>query len=178
MIEVKVTINTPALKKLEQVFSNDDVMKAWGVVYRSFLQRRFNTFSKGGGDWAPLTTLRKRNLKASLKRQNKANKTKATRLKRGSRDGEAAKQTILRDTGILFNALSPHLSGNGFESIQNHTKLIIGFSYGNHSGGHSISDIATFHQYGQGNNPKREIIVPPDEKTINKMIEMVTKQLK
>lgn len=177
MINLKISVNTPSFIKLENIFQNDDIMKAWGVIYRSYLQRRCNSFSKGGGSWAPLKYLRKRNRKAALKKQNKSNGTKSKRLKNGN--DEAAKQTILRDTGILFNALSPNLTGSGFEEIKNNTQLIIGFSPAQHQGTkRSISEIASFHQYGTGNNPVREIIVPPDEKTLNKMTEVVLKHIK
>lgn len=44
-------------------------LKQWAVRYRSFAQERFDAYSKGGGDWAPLSP-------ATIARRRKANTSK------------------------------------------------------------------------------------------------------
>ncbi len=47
--------------------------KQWAVRYRAYTQERFDKFSKGGGDWAPL--------KESTKRRRRTGKKKRPKLK-------------------------------------------------------------------------------------------------
>jgi hypothetical protein len=57
-------------------------MHQWAVRYRSFLQERFDRFSKGGGDWAPLavmTILRRRAGRGKSGTRGKAVKALARR---------------------------------------------------------------------------------------------------
>lgn len=70
------------------------VAAKWGVRYRSFIQERFDTYSKGGGDWPPL----------------KASTVKARRSGKKSKK-KKPKATILRDTSTLFTALQPQFAG-------------------------------------------------------------------
>ena len=63
-------------------------LKQWAARYRGFIRERFDIFSKGGGNWAPLAP-------ATIAARRKGKKRKK------------AKPAILRDTGVLFAALSP-----------------------------------------------------------------------
>lgn len=129
-------------------------LKQWGARYRGFAQRRFDKFSKGGGDWPPL-----------------AASTLAGRRK-GSNKKAKIKAAILRDTGTLFAALNPSFGAPG--AIEQTTKFGIVVGYGGPGrypqGGATIADIANFHQTGAGHLPVRRIIVPPPSDVIAGMI--------
>ena len=92
--EVKVDLSKlwPQLAKAEQALKNPmegelkDVFTAWGVLYRTFITKRFVVFSRGGGDW-PLLKLRsilgrKRNDK--LRKRVKNKKVKKVEVNYGS----------------------------------------------------------------------------------------------
>jgi hypothetical protein len=80
--------------------------------------------------------------------------------------------SILRDTGILMNTLSPTLGmpGQIEEGIPYGVLVGIGGSDPHDGGGFvTIADIAMFHQFGGGNLPKREILVEPSDDVIESM---------
>ena len=127
---------------LHATSGNNHIRKAfkqWAARYRGFIQERFDTYSKGGGDWPPLKNKRKR----------------------GSKD----KASILRDTGTLFAALAPVFQRKP-GSIQEDIEYGIRVGYGgpskHPSGNATIADIASFHQTGAGFLPVRKIIVEPE----------------
>lgn len=191
-----VIVNLEPLKQFASIIENDlrrngsgpirRAVKQWGRRYRSFAQERFDKFSKGGGDWQKLAdstiAFRKRT-------------TKARRGWKGPR-----KYTILRDTNILYNALSPLFSGKpgqyqedipfgirvGYGGPARHpikkAKTKKGrarqkwgkggfFRAGPRMSTATVADIAGFHQVGGGHLPKREIIVQPDQQTIDGCVE-------
>jgi hypothetical protein len=132
------------------------VQRKWGRFILSFLQRRFNKFSRGGGNWKPLK-------KATIARRKKPAKGK----KGGSRVA-----AILVDTRSVFNALKPGKKGNLFIAFKRFRRSGIRVGYNEqdkHSGGQTIHDIARYHNYGLGNLPERKIIVQPDAKTKTKI---------
>jgi hypothetical protein len=126
-------------------------LKQWGARYRGFAMKRFDIFSKGGGDWAPLKP-------ATIARRRKGKGTGAI--------------AILRDTSTLFRALNPILGQPGqLEQYPGTFTVELGFG-GNQAHPNSkatIADIAAFHNFGMGNNPKRQIIVVPDAHTLEQM---------
>src|SRR5688572_9781218 len=63
----------------------NDAVRQWGARAKGFLQERYEKFSRGGGDWAPL-----------------AESTKASR-----RNEDKESIAILIDTGVLVGALNP-----------------------------------------------------------------------
>jgi hypothetical protein len=81
--------------------------------------------------------------------------------------------SILMDTGTLFKALSPEFTGE-LGQLEKDIPFGIRVGYGG-PGKHkksktaTVADIAGFHQRGEGNLPKREIIVDPPSGTISKM---------
>lgn len=117
------------------------VYNQWIIRYRSFIQRRFATYSRGGGDWPPL---------------------------------KSRKGSILRDTSTLFATMAPTLSappGSINAMLPNGDGVEIGYA-GNaaHPGGPTIPQIVHWHHFGEGNNPVRQIIVPPDNTIIRAMV--------
>lgn len=116
------------------------IYKQWATLYLSFIRRRYNDLSRTGGEWPPLHP-------KTIERKNSS--------------------IILKDLGILFNALFPGAAGNVFK-IGN-DGAIVGISGGSHGDGSTIGNIALAHQTGAGNLPRREIFVVPDPKTIDRM---------
>lgn len=119
------------------------ISKIWAARYRGFIQERFDTYSKGGGDWAPLAP----------------STIKARRKGRGK--GSPA---ILKNTGILFAAINPTFSGQP-GALQEDIPFGVRVGYGGEArypgASPAIADIAAFHQAGGRHLPKREIIVDP-----------------
>lgn len=165
-VTISVKIDLSDLKRFQYLLDRDlryggqqaggspinNAFKQWGVRVRSFLQERFAVYSRGGGNWAPLKP-------STIKRRRK-----------GSR-------AILRDTGTLYNALSPVFTGKP-GAIEERIPYGIKVGYGGpahytnkYGGVATIADIASFHQTGSGYLPKREIIVKPDEHTLDLMAE-------
>ena len=123
------------------------MFKQWGVVYRSYTQRRYSKQSRGQGSWpklAPSTVRRRR---------------------KGS-------NVILRDLGLLFAVVNPTFPGPGSiaERVNGRT-VRLGYGGGDRHGTSTvtIAQIAEFHQNGGGNLPQREIIVPPDNPTTKQL---------
>lgn len=121
--------------------------KQWAARYRSFIQERFDLYSKGGGDWPPLKHARRR--------------------------GKKDKASILRDTGTLYAALSPTFQKKP-GALQEDIDFGIRVGYGGpgrHANGGSatVADIAGFHQIGAGYLPVRKIIVEPSADVLAKM---------
>lgn len=228
------------------------VYRQWAGRYGGFVRRRFDTYSKGGGDWKPLSLAtimgrRATGKKAKTDRQKYVEKrirsitdkggsrpsglyfakalkldierrrlearrsgnTKGARLRYIERqmqemgapngiskgpmsekklakirklEAEASRirwgvgVSILRDTGVLFNALSvsmqgqPLSLGNLVLDIPNGVRF--GFSRYRHSKGTTIADIASYHNAGgtNGRPPMRAILVQPDSQTMNGMM--------
>lgn len=126
------------LKQLGRTSSPESrrALRLIGTIYLSFVRRRYDKFSKGGGDWKPL-----------------------------ARETEKAKgsKIILKDEGILFNALLPNSEGSELE-IKGGSKVRVGFSDAQYPGGGRVTyrQLATFHDQGAGRLPKRMIFVEPD----------------
>ena len=188
----------------------------WGVRYRSFVQLRFDKYSKGSGNWKPLalsTILSRRKgpntakvrARKILKLQKKIsilkanNKTGKARIPTGKPNPQASSRkskpdkskekihslnnmisklskvqrvTILRDTGLLFMALTPVFTARP-GSLQQRIPFGIRVGYGGPSkhskSSVSIADIAEIHNLGLGNVPQREIIVAPESSVLAKM---------
>lgn len=160
MATVQVTVTTPGLTKMLRMLNNpqatsEEIAAAWSILYQSFCRARFATFSRGGGDWAPLSP-------ATIKRRRKG--------KAGVADA------ILRDTGALFASLLPAVQGGILQSqVKTFGLRIIlggGRSYKN---GPTLSQVASFHHRGDGHLPAREILVAPDSATITKMAAVAKK---
>ena len=106
---------------------------------------RFDKASKGDGTWVPLSV---RTIKARRKQSS----------------------SILRDTGVLFAALAPVWEappGSINELITGGVRVGFGGSSQHPGESITIAEIASIHNDGLGNNPKREIIVQPPESVID-----------
>lgn len=145
-----------------------DAVRQWGARYRSFAKLRFDRFSKGGGNWPSLAA-------STMKRRRKA--------RRGFK-GATRQFSILRDTGLLFKALMPEFTRRpGQWQLDIPFGLEVGYGGpGRYPDGKAtVADVASFHQKGfrkgKRHLPKRETIVPPDAKTINRMAQDMAKGL-
>ncbi len=120
--------------------------KSWAVRYSAFVRRRFNRFSRGGGNWKAL--------KASTKKGRR----------KGKGAGNAA---ILKDKGILFGALTIGASGNVTNKIPQGIEFGFGGGDRHADASMSIAKLAEIHQKGSAtaNIPARPIIVQPDAGT-------------
>lgn len=147
-----VKVDLKPLERFRALIKNDStwhkIGKQWAARYRGFVQERYDRYSKGGGNWPPLKP-----------------STIARRRKRSS--------VILRDKGILFAAVTPEFTGQP-GAIEENIPFGVRVGYGGsaiHAGTRTtIADIASFHQEGGPNLPKREIIVQPDDKTFTGMV--------
>lgn len=163
-----------------------DVLLLWAFRYRSYIQLRFDTFSKGGGNWKPLA-----NTTIEARRKGTKSNVKALRdlsTKTGKKTVPAAGGfAILRNTGTLFAALAPIYVGSP-GALEEQIKYGIRVGYGGpqrHIGkgaaksSATIADIASFHQNGaMPRLPKREIIVDPSPALIQQMSDDMEKALK
>jgi hypothetical protein len=121
------------------------VFRKWAMRYRSFAQLHFDSASKGGGAWPALSP-----------------KTIARRRKKSD--------TILRDTGALFASLTPVWqppSGTVNNLIEGGVQIAFGGSGAHPSGFATVAEIASFHHFGLGHLPKREILIKPDADVIS-----------
>jgi len=190
-VSVTVSVNLSKLHRfkgivVEQLTGGygpiNDALKLWGVRYRSWAQQRFNAFSKGGGDWKPLadSTIAKRR-RGTKSNQQKLKEIWSARVALHKKDSKTAdvlggQVSILRDTGLLFNALSPMFVGAP-GALERRIKFGIRVGYGGpqkHTlgvkGAATIADIASFHQKGHlPHLPKREIIVNPPMQVVDMM---------
>ncbi len=165
MADVKVDLS--GLKRFSKSVESDlrksgngpirKAIKQWGFVYRSFVQERFDTFSKGGGDWKPLAV-------STVKAKGHG--------------------VILKDTNTLFTALEPTFKRKPGQ-LQKDIPFGVRVGYGGEadkkhpsSKSKSVADIAGFHQDGGPNLPQREIIVSPDTTTIKRMQQLMQIALK
>lgn len=156
------------------------------IIYRSFIQERFDSASKGDGTWKPLaaSTIARRRAAKIAKIAGLRGAAKAAHEKRQARlkdtGGGAA---ILRDTGMLFQALSPTFSGAPGaieEDIPNGIRVGFGGPSAHKGTSATVADIATFHDEGGsgGRPPQRKIIVPPTAVVIDRMGTMFEAALK
>lgn len=159
---MSVKVNLKPLKRFIRAVSQDlrlsgsgpirKAIKQWAVRYRSFVRERFDKFSKGGGDWKPLS--------------------KRTLAGRRKGKGVGLVAAILRDTGTLMAALQPTFTRKP-GALERDIPFGVRVGFGGparHKGGKAtIADIASFHQEGKGRLPKREIIVDPSRGVLNAM---------
>ncbi len=152
-----VVVNLRPLNKLIRAVAQASgpmrkVFIQWGARYRGFVQERFVKFSRGGGDWKPLT-------KSTLRRRRKGK-------------GRGVDAAILRDTNTLFAALDTEFT-RAPGQLQENIPQGIRVGYGGPSrypgGTATIADIASFHQEGKGRLPVRKMIVDPSQQVLNAM---------
>ena len=166
----------------------NDTFTQMGAIYSAFVRRRYDRYSKGGGDWAPLaeSTIRGRR-KAARGRGGKGGgsaggrgaRSSLGRVTRGKRAGalrgiSGRAVTILRDTGTLFNATTIGAVGNKFERVP--YGVVYGFSDAPRKarkGAVTFARLAAWHQAGVGRLPRRAILVEPDAPTQARLVAAV-----
>lgn len=140
-----VKVDLGKLKAVREANKPDgDQMTRWkkrsARRYRSFLQKRFDRFSRGGGNW-----------------------------KKTARVLSGAAQFILRKTHTLFRALSPIYRGlpGQFERI---TKNTIQTGYGGQArhpnSKITVAKLARVHNNGLGIVSQRQIVVRPSSEVV------------
>jgi len=145
----------------------DRLYRQWAVRYRSWALERFDTFTKGGGDWAPLapaTLARKRGI---AKRTNPGGTVRRNSGGGFSRVASGGAVAILVDKGTMKAALSPAFTnrpGQLQEMIPGGVRVGYGGSGRSGDSTLTVAQIAEVHHFGKGRVPRREIIVEPDEK--------------
>lgn len=157
----------------------------WAAIYRGFAKERFVKFSLGGGDWKPLkpsTIARRRKGKAKTVKIRRKGKTRKKAVAQGA-------VSILWDTGTLLGALDPQASiapGALTEFIPFGVRVGYGGTAKHpatkgtmkqHTTKVTIAFIAAVHQHGSGNIPARPIIVPPDQKTTDMIVNVTERAL-
>lgn len=143
----------------------------WGELYLGFLKTRFSDFSRGGGDWPPLSpnSIREKVRKSRAALQGKKKRKRLEAFEANLASG-TANFPILRDRGIIFRALQPGADGNEFKHVQNGVLVGIGGPARHPSSNQaSIAEIAAFHQRGGKWLPQRRIVVGPDQPTFSQM---------
>lgn len=181
---VDIAVNFTALEKFAADVSDaiengasgspvSDAIIGWGELARAFWLVRFDTFSKGGGTWAPLkaATIRAKQQSAtkSGRKPRRKGRGKVIQIVRG---GVASLQlvaagtaSILVDKGILKGALSVATVAPGAlqERIPGGLRVGYGGGAAHPSGRGTIAAIAQFHQEGGAHLPQRAIIVEPPQ---------------
>ena len=135
------------------------MFKQFGAIYLTFTRRRFVRMSKGG--WTPLAQSTIKSRRGGKRRATRSSKALTKTTTRGS----ATNVSILRNTGILLNALTIGAPGNLYRGIRGGIRVGFGGPARHPGGKATISDIAVIHDEGRG-VPKREILVKPDPMTI------------
>ncbi len=174
-----VTIDMRPLAHLKKILDRprpptgsplDQMYRQWGSYYLAAIRKRFTKASRTPGHpWKDLaeSTKKGRRKSAAEQRRTKRVKTRTGRLRRKTRRRTPTAQrtfAILKNIGILFNALSIGSPGNLFRVVD--FGIHVGFSaQGKHPDGKAtIAEIATYHQEGgrgKSKLPQRKILVEP-----------------
>lgn len=125
----------------------DELLRDVATIYLAYLHRRYVQQSRGG-EWAPLAP-------ATLSRRRVGRRAGAS----------ASNVAILRDRGLLLNALNVGASGNLLRQTGQRS-VRFGFGEAKHDGdGPSFQQLAAWHDSGTSRMPARRILVLPDERT-------------
>lgn len=145
----------------------DKTYRRWAARYSTFVRRWYA--AEGNGTWAslaPATIAQRRSGKRRKKKRHKPGTAKTT-----TRGGATARTvTILRDTGVLYNALS--IRGPGNKTVRIANGIVFGFHdrVPHPSGtGMSIAKLAKLHDGGGPNLPARPILIDPSPKLLHQM---------
>jgi len=150
-------VNTNPIRKLYKVLAAvgsgsshprvREMYKTWTRIYRTYIHERFQTYSRGGGDWPPLAKRTVDRKKSSL---------------------------ILIETRTLINAVDPgKYNAPGSYARQQGQGIVIGYggsvvhpTAAKSGRSFTIAQIAEFHHDGGPRLPRRRIIVGPDRETV------------
>lgn len=139
MISARVTIRTPGLDRTQQALAGMNrvppppavarMYDQWAKRYEVFVRRRFNAYSRGGGDWPALalSTVRARRAAGRGSLGAAGSNDRSSLARKAGRLVDAGRTvTILKDTGALFNALTIAAPGNIKTFIPNGVRFGIG----------------------------------------------------
>lgn len=149
MSKPDVVLDLTNLKKVGGAFSKrnsktTDALNVMSRIYAAEMRQRYKVFSRGGGDWPPLSEW-------TLRARRKAG--------RGV--------SILINTGLMFAAFSPQLLKVVTAGIGLQGKVTFGTTK-TYPNGMTVADVMSFHQEGDG-VPQRKLLVQPSVKTKAKM---------
>lgn len=147
----KVKVDLKKHKALKSAIENGtgpvrETLESFEKLYRSFALRRFDKFSRGGGDWP----------------KNSA----------GTRKGKRS-SAILVDTRIMRLGLGFGI--RSIKTTKNSVTFAFVNPSAHPGAGISIAELASIHDKGQG-VPKRKILVRPDQETVSRMLDMVKRK--
>lgn len=151
-----ITLPVAGLKRLRSQVTSPrgpltEALRSWTTIYGAFVVSRFNRFSRGGGDWRPLSP--------------------STIEAKGSR-------SILVDKGQLKTGLRTALGVTEVNS-GNTRKLVVAFKGGRrHRSGLPVSQLLSIHHLGLGVVPARRILARPDRSTSDRMAKVIAKAAK
>jgi len=168
-MRVTVTINLYRLRRFASTLesdlrlsSNGPVRRAlddWAMIYSRFLTKRYEEFSHGGGNWAPLSP-----------------RTLASKVARGLLG------LLLRATDTMFEAFAVGFSRKPGTVETMPFGVRVKFSGGmeraHPNSDKTIAEVAMFHQLGGPHLPQRKLIVPPDQETVRAMRDRMENALK
>jgi hypothetical protein len=174
-VAVKVKVDLSGLKKFQDLIDKGlrrksgpvhDALTQWIRRYRGAMSERFDTFSRGGGDWPALAQSTINARRHGTSKSGGRGKTGARALKKEQATG-GGQVSILRDTGMIFNALDPagRRAGNWDDYIANGVEVGFGGSAVHKGTSLTIAQIAAYHQEGTSRMKARKILVSPDEHT-------------
>lgn len=157
------------------------IRKQWQARYLGFIWERFDTSSKGGGDWPALaqSTINRRrkgnsnSIQSQLSKRGKFNIGAASSVNRDMQSA-GGRFAILANTGTLKNAIDPRFenpSGSLREEILYGVRVGYGGSAKHENTKGTIDALASYHQEGNGNLPQRKIIVDPPDNIVQLMID-------
>jgi hypothetical protein len=182
---VSVEVNVRPLLKVEGDFSSivrvpshpaiEDMFTQWADRYSAFVRRRFNQYSRGGGDWAPLALStvqrRRRGKRGSVFTNDRGQWSRRLFVARDTRRGmlvaSPAAYAILRDTGSLFGALTIGARGN--LTRRGPGTVTFGIEGGATGKGVTLGQIARWHDKGAEKLPQRRILVQPSAGVVRNM---------
>jgi hypothetical protein len=123
-----------------------EVLRSYERVYRGFIIRRFDNFSRGGGDW-------KKNSPATILAKGSSAILVNTRVMR------LGLATAVREIEITRNSVTFQ-----FQNASIHPDARV-----------TIAELLTKHDKGLG-TPKRVILVQPDDPTKLRLLDMTTRR--
>lgn len=193
-----VIVNLEPLKQFASIIENDlrrngsgpirRAIKQWGRRYRAFARERFDKFSKGGGDWQKLadsTKKRRRGKTYSILKDTEILFAALTPTFQ-NRPGQF-EQDIPFGIRVGYGGPGRHPVRSKAKTKKGRTRARLRagkggfFRAGPRMSTATVADIAGFHnegvRYPNGKVVKREIIVQPDQTTIDGCVEDMLRAL-
>ncbi len=130
-------------------------LKKWEHMYGVFLRKRFRRYSQGKEDWPKLKP-------ATIKAKMRKYTPYRSRL-------------ILRATDKMIRSIQPRLKSRTSTDRGFVAKVQAVDGRKRYPKGPKVIQVVGWHDQGVGTLPKREIVVPPDNKTLEKMAEVMWK---